>query len=159
MVQLYPLPSTHWPCLQREDPGALVQIGYTAGSRSRPRINWARNIKRKLSGDAAADLTYRSSSVFALAWNAFRMQLPDEVMDDFNKYFIESGIVRMDPSGQRQEVATGEYTILDASPIMFNDVELAPPSGFFGANYTRYVQHFPSHFPAGIKLTAAQVYS
>ena len=147
--------------MQREDPGALVQIGYTAGSRSRPRIDWARNIKRKLSGNAISDLTYRSSAVFALAWNMFRMQLPPTVVDSFNEYFIDSGIIRMDPSGQNREMATGEYTILDngQNPTTFYDVELAPPSGFFGANYTRYVQLLPSHFLTDIKLAAAQVYS
>ena len=130
--------------LQREDAGSLVQIGYTAGSRSRPRLGWAKNIKRKLRQGVLADLTYRSSSAFALAWNAFRMQLPDEVMEDFNNYFISSGIVRMDPSGQNQKTK-GVYTILDGDnqePVLFQDAELAPPSGFFGANYTRYFLTF-----------------
>jgi hypothetical protein len=130
-------------CLQREDPGALVQLGYTAGSRSRPHIDWARNIRRKLPRGTITDLNYRSSSVFALAWNAFRMQLPAEVIKDFDDYLTDSEIFRMDPSGRKQKGEKGAYTICDeGEPITFQNVEMAPPAGVVGANYTRYIQ-FP----------------
>jgi hypothetical protein len=62
-------------------------------------------------------------------------------MEDFNNYFLSSGIVRMDPTGQNQKKIDGVYTVLDdgdQDPIIFQDAELAPPSGFFGANYTWY---------------------
>jgi hypothetical protein len=74
------------------------------------------------------------------------MQLPKEVIADFNGYLISSHIFRMDPSGKKRKELKGTYTILDdqENPIHFHDVELSPPSGFFGANYTRYVQSFPS---------------
>jgi hypothetical protein len=110
-------------------------------------VAWARNIKRRISHGALADLTYRSSSAFALAWNAFRNQLPTEVIDSFDEYFKKSRIYRMDPTGKtRKGKARGTYVILDdeESPIEFRDVELCPPSGFFGANYTRYIQLFTS---------------
>ena len=46
----------------------------------------------------------------------------------------------MDPSGKKKrKSARGKYSILEdtKNPIDFHDVELAPPSGFFGANYAR----------------------
>ena len=103
-------------------------------------MDWARNIRRKITKSSTADLTYQSSSVFALAWNAFRMQLPEEVMADFNKFLANSGITRMNPSGKKGK-KNGEYTIGNAEEkVVFHDVELAPPAGFFGVNYTRYSQ-------------------
>ena len=115
-----------------------MQLGYTAGSRSRPRIGWARNIRRKQPKGALQDLTYRSSSAFAFAWNLFRMQLPSEVIGNFNEYLAKSQIMRMDPLGNRQKIV-GTYTICDGDiPVEFHDAELAPPAGVFGANYTRY---------------------
>jgi hypothetical protein len=119
-----------------------VQIGYTAGSRKKPLLGWARNIQRKLPRGAMADVTYRSSSAFALVWNALKMQLPNEIIADFDNYLTTSGIYRMDPLGKKKKgKVKGAYTILDdgENPIVFHDVELAPPSGFFGTNYTRYV--------------------
>ena len=49
-----------------------------------------------------------------------------------------SKIYRMNPSGKKDR-KPGTYTILDdeENQIDFHDVELAPPSGFFAANYTR----------------------
>jgi len=125
--------------LQREDPGALVQLGYTAGARSWLCLGWARNLRRKLPNSRIRDLTYQSSSVFGLAWNMFQMQLPDEVIEDFNKWLEDSQIVKMNPSGN-QKRPSGKYTICNGeNPVTFHDVELAPPAGVFGANYTRYL--------------------
>lgn len=74
------------------------------------------------------------------------MQLPTEVITDFNKYLTESQIYQIDPSGKKQANAKRKYTILDDSEnlLIFHDFELAPPSGFFGANYTQWVQFFPN---------------
>ena len=47
----------------------------------------------------------------------------------------------MDPSGKKRNKITGAYTICGdrTQAIDFEDVELAPPAGFLGVNYTRYV--------------------
>ena len=128
-----------------------MQIGYTAGSRSRPRIGWARNIRRKLKAKELADLTTRSSSAFAFAWNMFQNQLPDEVMDDFNEYLTSSDIVRMHPSGKKHRNKKGEYTICNrGEAITFHNVDLAPPAGFFGVNYCRYAISF-SRLPPSLR--------
>ena len=68
------------------------------------------------------------------------MQLPEEVIAEFDGYLERSQIYRMDPSGKKvKKKVRGTYTILKDgnNPISFNNIELAPPSGFFGANYTR----------------------
>ena len=73
------------------------------------------------------------------------MQLPGEVITPFDKYLKSSQIYRMDPTGKKQKgKVNGTYTILDdgENPIKFQNIELSPPSGFFGANYARYVQPF-----------------
>ena len=115
-----------------------MQLGYTAGARSHPRLGWARNLRWKLPNSRIRGLTEQSSSVFALDWNMFKMQLPDEVMDSFNRWLEDSEIVRMNPSGKRTR-ASGKYTICNGEdPVDFHNVELAPPAGVFGANYTRY---------------------
>ena len=87
-----------------------------------------------------ADLTERSSSVFALAWNMFRNQLPEEIISEFDTFLKKSNIHRMNPSGGRGKKERGSYTICDGDyPVKFCNVELAPPAGFFASNYARCV--------------------
>ena len=76
--------------------------------------------------------------MFAFAWNAFRNQLPPEVIANFDKYLTGSGITRMNTSGRKNK-KMGAYTICDdEESVEFFDVELAPPAGVVGVNYTRY---------------------
>ena len=68
------------------------------------------------------------------------MQLPEEVMANFNKYLASPQIMHMDPLGRKKKLV-GEYTICDGEePVSFHNVELVPPAGFFGTNYTWYAQ-------------------
>jgi len=63
------------------------------------------------------------------------MQLPEEVMANFNKYLASPQIMHMDPLGRKKK-SVGEYIICDGEELVsFHNVELAPPAGFFGANY------------------------
>ena len=81
---------------------------------------------------------YESSSVFALFWNILRNQLPDEIMDDFQAWLENNRMVRMDAGGA-QDVQHGEYTVkYKDDEFVFHGVELPPPSGVFGTNYSRY---------------------
>jgi hypothetical protein len=76
--------------------------------------------------------------VFAFAWNVFRNQLPPEVIADFDKYLTSSGITRMNPLGRKNK-KMGAYTICDdEESVEFFNIELAPPAGVVGVNYTRY---------------------
>jgi hypothetical protein len=133
----------HWLIIlmvfQLEDPGKLCQIGYTAGSRSNPQLGWARNLLWKQTDVAKNQLMYESSSVFALVWNILRNQLPDEVNGSFEQWLQGEEMVRMDTMGS-QDVVKGTYTVKYGDETYeFHGVEMAPPSGVFGTNYTRFV--------------------
>ncbi|EDR05220.1 uncharacterized protein LACBIDRAFT_329890 [Laccaria bicolor S238N-H82] len=136
---------------QMDDPGDLVQIGFSAGSRNAPKIHWVRNITRcNLPDQVVADLNYRSSSAFALFWNLCKDVLPKPIINDFNAFFEKDGILRMNPAeGAAKDFAkdehhavTGDYTIqIGDESFLFKNVELAPPCGVFGRNYAR-AMHF-----------------
>jgi len=116
----------------------LCQIGYTAGSRSNPSLGWARNLEGKKTEAAVTKLTFESSSVFALFWNILRQQLPEEIIEDFNAWLKEHEMVRMDTSGS-QDRTEGMYTVEYGDlKFEFHGVEMPPPSGVFGTNYTRF---------------------
>ena len=102
---------------------------------------------------------YESSSVFALFWNILRNQLPDDISDDFKQWLKGEQMVRMDTKGS-QDVTKGMYSIKCGNETYeFNGVEMPPPSGVFGTNYTRYVasgyavhvpnNNFQVHTPGG----------
>ena len=83
---------------------------------------------------------YESSSVFALFWNILRKQMPNEVNEDFNKWLTSKEMVRMDTKGS-QESVKGVYTVKCGGDLFtFHDVDMPPPSGCFGTNYTRCVK-------------------
>ena len=124
-------------CSQLEDPGKLCQIGYTAGSRGGPQLGWARNLLRKKEDEAVTRMMYEASSVFAFFWNILKQQMPDEVMDDFKEWLQDSEMVRMDTLGSQAGIE-GTYTVdVGREKYDFHKVEMAPPSGVFGTNYTR----------------------
>ena len=130
-----------------DDPGNLVQIGFSAGSRHAPNFDWARNITRKdLPKEVITDFNYRSSSAFALFWNLCKDALPREIIGSFHTFFEENDMLHMNPAdGAAKDFAngenhlvTGDYTIqIGDEKFVFKNVELAPPSGVFGRNYAR----------------------
>lgn len=115
----------------------MCQIGYTAGARSDPELGWARNLLRKQTGATVDRLMYESSSAFAVFWNILRNQLPKEVNDDFETWLKDNEMVRMDTKG-RQDSTQGEYTVkYGDDTFVFHGVDMPPPSGYFGTNYSR----------------------
>lgn len=127
--------------LQLEDPGKLIQTGYSAGARSKPSFTWVRNIadKRDLSPEFVASSDFRTSCLFAAFWNMCRSRLPPEVMEDIIDFNEQHKLLRMD-AGTRASAQTGRVSLdLGAHPIVFQDMELAPACGMLGANYSRYV--------------------
>jgi hypothetical protein len=118
----------------------LCQIGYTAGARSSPQLGWARNLLSKQAEETASRLMYESSSVFALFWNILRNQLPGEVNHSFEEWLEKTQIVRMDTMGS-QDSTEGAYTVKYGEDVYeFHGVDMPPPSGVFGTNYTRFVK-------------------
>ena len=84
-------------------------------------------------------MKYESSSVFALFWNTIRQQLPAEITDDFDEWLNTQQMVRMDTKGS-QKGTEGMYVVENGDEkYEFHGVEMPPPSGVFGTNYTRCV--------------------
>ena len=99
---------------------------------------------------AISQLVYDSSSVFALFWNILRNQLPDEVIGDFEAWLKANKMLRMDTLGTQGKIK-GIYTVeVGDDSFDFHDVNMPPPSGVYGVNYSRFVKdgntvHLPNH--------------
>ncbi|PUU80828.1 hypothetical protein B9Z19DRAFT_947899, partial [Tuber borchii] len=142
-----------------EDPGKIVQNGYSAGSRSHPQFDWAKNLLSKTySTEEQQEIGYLESSIFALFWNMARKLIHGDISKDIEE-FLETGIARMDNKGKQK--ANNTYTIQHEQEIYeFNQGELAPPVGFFASNYSRYLEKLLTEtFRAIHKETAPHKYS
>ncbi|KAH9919230.1 uncharacterized protein B0H18DRAFT_882131 [Fomitopsis serialis] len=126
-----------------EDAGKLVCVGYTAGSRSKPTFDWARNLLSKKHPPTYINgLACRASSAAALNFNLVRGRLPDALTRDLDEYLVKNQFCRMDGQGTMAENggSHGTYCIQKGNDsVEFHNVELAPPTAFMGANYARYV--------------------
>ena len=127
---------------QLADPGSIVQVGVSAGARSKPSLDWVRNITSKqLSGKAVDELDRKTAHAFSLFWMLIRRRLPDEVSDDLVTWLAESGIYRMNKEavqGLREQSDVGEIELeIDEHTFDFQWAELAPPSGVMAVNYSR----------------------
>ena len=70
-----------------DDPGSLIQIGFSAGARHAPNFDWVRNITHHdLPKQVITDLNYHSSSAFVLFWNLAKDTLPKDIINDFNTF-------------------------------------------------------------------------
>ena len=117
----------------------MCQIGYTSGARSNPQLGWARNLLGRHTEVAVSQFMYNYSSVFALFWNIIRNQLPEEINSDFKTWLQANGMVRMNTMGS-QDDTKGVYSVKCGDDAYeFHGVDMPPPSGVFGVNYTRCV--------------------
>jgi hypothetical protein len=126
---------------QFEDTGKLVIVGYSAGSRKAPAaFDWVKNLLATThTPEAMQAKNVKSSSVCALVWNMMRSRLPDEVLEDFDRFLLEEGLMRMDAkSAMAREGSRGVYTIqIGETQFDFGRAELAPATGVFAENYSR----------------------
>ena len=127
---------------QLADPGKIVQLGISAGSRSKPSIDWVKNITSKwLSEDFVDDLDRKTAHAFSLLWMLIHRKLPDELSDDLVTWLTETGIYRMNKDavrGFREQTDEGEIELdIGGNSFNFQWAELAPPSGVMAANYSR----------------------
>jgi len=142
--------------IRLEDPGKLVQIGYSGGSRSKPSFDWARNLlSKKHSKKEVESFNYTCSSVFALFWNMSRKILHPDIIGDIES-FLESGVPRMDMEA-KGERGSSIYTITyKEEEFDFHQGVLAPPVGFFSVNYARTTHHESSPHKYGIFWTTSR---
>ncbi|PWW73761.1 hypothetical protein C7212DRAFT_91589, partial [Tuber magnatum] len=144
---------------QLEDPGKIVQTDYSAGSRSHPQFDWAKNLLSKTySTQEQQEPNYLESSVFALFWNMARKLIHGNISKDIEE-FLETEIARMD--NKEKQKANNTYTIQYEQEIYeFDQGKLAPPVGFFASNYSRYLEKLLTEtFRAIHKETALYKYS
>ena len=124
--------------MQKEDPGKIVQVGYSSGSRSKPTFDWARNLlSKKYNSEDIEKFDHMCSSVFALFWNISRRVLHPAIIHDFEK-FLSAGMVRMDGNQKGRGLDSIYHIKFDGQEHEFHAGELAPPVGFFSVNYARY---------------------
>ena len=126
---------------QLADPGKIVQVGVSAGARSKPSLDWVKNIITKHSGSFVDHLDCKTAHAFSLLWMLIRRRLPDELSDDLVTWMAETGIYRMNKEvvqGFREKTDTGEIELdIGGNSFNFQWAELAPPSGVMAANYSR----------------------
>jgi len=110
-----------------EDPGKIVQISYSAGSRHAPSFDWVWNVISKSTD--TLELDKHTCSAFAFFWNLCRGWLPPEVIKDTDNWLNQSQAPAMDASHQLSS-HEGSYNItVDGIRFQFSDVYLAPPTG------------------------------
>ena len=139
-IQLFLLYSLHFT--QLADPGKIVQVGVSAGARSKPSLDWVKNITSKcLSDDSVGHLDQKTAHAFSLLWMLIRRRLPEELSDDLVTWLAETGIYRMNKDavrGLREQTDVGEIELnIGGNSFNFQWAELAPPSGVIAANYSR----------------------
>ena len=136
----------------------MVQMGYSAGARSKPSFGWVRNLERKneLTPEFLASVDYQTSCLFALAWNICRAQLPKEVMDEWVQWIESTQLPRMD-AGVHMAGTHGDYQIhIGEHTTTFHNAELAPPTGLLNQNYARSVLFAFKHITVSVLSTAIQ---
>jgi hypothetical protein len=127
---------------QLADPGKIVQVGVSAGARSKPSLDWVKNItSKRLSNNYVDDLDQKTAHAFSLLWMLIRRRLPDDLSDDLVTWLAETGIFRMNKDvvgGLREQNDEGEIELeIGGNSFNFQWAELAPPSGVMAANYSR----------------------
>ena len=115
----------------------MVQVSFSAGSRSAPAFDWVRNLPKKYAADDVDELNYNTSAAFAFFWNLCRFWLPDIVIDDIDGFMRDTKIFPMVPNPQIGQLE-GKYTVMvDDVEFEFHDARLAPPAGVVAKNYAR----------------------
>jgi hypothetical protein len=118
-------------------------VGYSAGSRSCPKFDWAKNLlSKKLAPGEVEAIDFDTTSICALFWNLIRTRLPDDILEDFDDFLQRTGIVRMGGNPALPDTSgVGEYAIGlgvgSSTCIYYRSAELAPPTAVFGSNYSR----------------------
>ncbi|KAI9699288.1 MAG: hypothetical protein M1836_002898 [Candelina mexicana] len=123
--------------VRRDDPGSIVQTGYTAGSKDLRSFVWARSLITRLTEEEIRELNYTTSSAYALFWNMVRNSVPETLIEDFNGVIRQSGMPRMDSNlkGRKPDL---RYKVETGGRVFeFTYGELAPPCGVCGGNYSR----------------------
>lgn len=119
-----------------------MQLGYSAGSRSAPSVDWAKNIKsRRHSGKKLSQLRVNQSSLCAAFWHQARANpnIPRHIFEDIDDFIKRIGNMSMDASGELLAAdGSGWYKVMVAGvEYVFHKTQLAPPAAVMAENYAR----------------------
>lgn len=131
----------------------MVLVGLSPGSRSKPSIDWVRNILSKRTSPSTVDMLDRETShMYSLFWMLIRKRLPPEISDEIIEWLDKTTVPRMNKDfllGLAEEKEIGEIELDIAGNLFkFHSAELAPPSGAIAVNYSRYVLSLCIHVPS-----------
>ncbi|KAH6905505.1 hypothetical protein BKA70DRAFT_1431142 [Coprinopsis sp. MPI-PUGE-AT-0042] len=110
---------------RKEEPGQLVQVGWTTGSRNNSSFDAARNLLRPHEDTTEAD----KENAFATAYFWRRVQLlhPPEVGNSIAAFYREHNIPLLDPDWPATRRVHRPVSVpTDTEPITFQDAEFAP---------------------------------
>ena len=113
----------------------MVQVGFSAGSRSAPAFDWVRNLPAKIDPTERDKMNKNISAAFALFWNLCRFWLPPVVINDIDKFMEDTKIYPMDGSACTGKLSGKYEVIVDGVEFEFTDARLAPPAGVVAQNY------------------------
>ena len=122
--------------LQLEDTGSVVQIGFSAGSRSVPSFGFVRNLLSKAADADAANRNF--SALLTFFWLCSMGVFPQEIIDDIKKFYREYDIPRLNPDWPSSEETRGTLSLPpECGSYTFHDVELAPGCAVMVQRYAR----------------------
>lgn len=133
---------------QLEDPGKLVQFGYSAGSRSALKFDWVRNLlSHKHPAEVISAMEMRGSAAFALVWNMVRVRLPASIIADFDAFLHTTLLCGMDAKGNVGQNKGDRIYEVQVGPetFSFHAAKLAPPMGVVAHNYSRCGSQIERH--------------
>ncbi|KAH6871084.1 hypothetical protein BKA70DRAFT_1131291 [Coprinopsis sp. MPI-PUGE-AT-0042] len=123
---------------RKEDPGQLVQVGWTTGARNNPSFDAARNLLRP--GEDTTEADKENAFATAYFWRRVQLLHPPEVGDSIAGFYKEHNIPRLDPDWPATRRVHGPVSVpTDTEPITFQDAEFAPGCLVMTERYCRPV--------------------
>ncbi|TEB19572.1 hypothetical protein FA13DRAFT_1820850 [Coprinellus micaceus] len=128
--------------VRSEDPGSIVQAGFTAGSLSAPTFGLARNFASRAKGAAKAERASNDELAAALAyfWARAKSRFPSEVIEDVEGFYDAHSIPRFDPNWPFSATTTASLFLTIAGyPVSIPSAERAPGCAVIAEGYARPV--------------------
>lgn len=121
---------------QLEDAGTIVQVGFGAGSLSRPQFGLVKNL---LWRGAATEQTQRDiSSLLTYFWNRSKSLLPTEIVSDMEEFYSHHDLPRLDPDWPASAKSFGKLQFpASCGGHSYDRVPLAPGCAVLAERYAR----------------------
>lgn len=122
--------------VRRDDPGFMVNVGYTAGPLDNTGLATAQNkhSKKKAASEAGKQQDLEDGGWLALLWNIMLSSLPRVITKDYDDFIAKMGLPRMATfQKDAYEVKLGKHI------YQFTGGHLAPSAGVTAFNYQNYV--------------------